>query len=645
MESASYPLFEVHESITDKIWSLSLGSTSVGKANIEDVFDEMGEFEFVVLRPERNVAYAVFIGDVPALPRRGRDERWRSREDDEWTWIRETRFSHAGPAPGISLSYAPYFEGCSGPVEIVIKSRPIDNSDKPSICGIMSVHVSPSTLTEQRLRTMRQALDNISAALVFTSLSRQKRGVELLRLGARHTAAAPVIELEKLRVYWRELEKHLQGMYRSPARTLKKRAVERVVTSMRDLNTSSLIGLLEDGVHPDTAIAAGSIGVRLRTLSQEMAETEHGMIRFTLDTVAQKAADCVERVKTELHEAAARRNRLPLSLTKYQQTAVLRAHDDEVAFLTGLLDDARRIMLAVQGHLESPMFRKIRPTRFLRPTRLFLTNANYNAIYNAARRFMTNTYWVLTDRVGSFAVKTTNQLYEQWVFLQMYGALLAAGCTTQGSHTLFNFGVRGRLYVDFRPDTCVRCDFDENWCIDLSFKPTIYCRDEATTMGAELCVENGEEPLTPTLLMNIKRKNKPSASVLIVINAIYDASQWWIKGGDRRSPQSFFRMWSCFDLQGAIADGTWTPLSVIALHAQPVSCGMKAFESDRWTEMGRWEDARGHRAFVSLPGIIGLLPSDTEGPTTGLVVDATAAEFVRKVLKLAMATSIPSDHV
>jgi hypothetical protein len=465
---------------------------------------ETNRISFEVEPREPGLAYRIEIGDI--TPRAAIAQSFRGRA--EW------------PCDA-------YFESARGLVMIKLSSRPDESESKPwSIRASLLIAVNSSKLTEESFEAMVGDLSALSCGLLFDLISKSSAGIATGREPAavRISPRSAQLELHFLEALLKHLSLILLEIARQPETVLEPRRVIAAWTGTERLSHDGLGWFAARGIHPrEASVTHELLGPRLQTVT-ETHTVEHGVIRWFLELLRERARDCAKRAGAERRSLEAEKpyrsrsgGNEPSLFDLFDQPKIDRLNEAVVR--------AERIANTIRGLLTLTFLSKQRPIPPRERTPVFRYVLSYHRFWRAMREYLRHATLLLEHSLDERS-KPTWRMYEQWVFLQIAAACEQIGLRPTSQESLFRRLGAHLFTVDLRRGTRLSFMSSDGRSISIRYEPWIFSRDLARRNGDPVFQgREGETPWSPDILIEIYEPTSkgipPRLDLGIVIDAKY----------------------------------------------------------------------------------------------------------------------------
>lgn len=423
-----------------------------------------------------------------------------------------------------------YLDSARGLVDIRLYSRTEEPADSEwRRRAILPVAVNSSKLTEAAFEAMVGDLTALSSGLLFDLLSKSRTGLKSVA-DFSETRASPrsaQLELLLLEELARELALVLLEISKQPQTVLRTKRVITSWTGCERLSSDSLAWFLARGLDPRKATVGNEmLGPRLQVVP-EPNSIEHGIIRWFLELLQERAIECAKRANAErisLEADKPYRNRRfggdPSLFELFDQPKIDR--------LTESGGRAVRIAQSIRGMSTLPFLIRQLPTAPVEQTPIFRNVLSYHRFWCLMREYLRHTTILLEHNLDERS-KPTWRMYEQWVFLQIAAACEEIGLSPSSHDSLFRRLGTHLFTVDLRRGTRLGFTATDGRLVLLRYEPWIFSRDIARRNGeAVFQGRDGEAPWSPDVLIEVYEPvthDQPAQlTVAIVVDAKYSRS-------------------------------------------------------------------------------------------------------------------------
>lgn len=522
----------------------------------------------------------------------------------------------------IEWSSEQYLESARGLVRIKLFSRSEQLGDpgwRPR--ATLPVVVNSSKITEAVFESMVNDLTALSGGLLFDLLSKATAGLRQRagRSTARVSPRSAQMELRFLERLVDELAATLIVIAEQPQTALRSERVIAAWTGSERLSADGLAWFLARGMNPrEASVGHEMLGPRLQVVP-ETGSAEHGIIRWFLELLLQRAGECAQRASAErasLEADEPYRNRRfdgkPSLFEMFDQPKIARLVEAEKR--------AERVRRSIHGLLSLQFLARQRTIAPVEQTPVFRNVLHYHRFWRAMREYLRRTTVLLEHSVDERS-KPTWRMYEQWVFLQIAAAFEHCGLQPSSHESLFRRLGTHLFTVDLRRGTKLGFTSGDGRVVLLRYEPWIFSRDLARSNGeAVFQGREGEAPWSPDVIIEVfetpSRERPLRLAAVIVVDAKYsrrlEEHHW--------SDTSKYQMIRETESASQIVRQVW-----VALPAEIDGASAFRFRDDSvsWTRDG---PDRPFSASEFLQGAVSMAPDPKR--SQGAVCES-ALEFVR----------------
>ena len=497
-----------------------------------------------------------------------------------------------------------YLESARGLVELKLQSR--TEGDLPDAWrprASIPVAVASDKITEETFDAMVGDLTALSSGLLFDLVSKAMVGT--LRGPAAHniriSPRSAQLELNFLDGLTHNLGMILLAIARQPELALKPRRVISTWTGTERLSPDSLSWFAARGLNPRAASARHEIQGPRWQIEPELHSVEHGVMRWFLSLLSERAAECANRAHAERESLAAdkpyrshRFNDEPSLFDIYDKPKIER--------LESAIQRAHRIQRAIRGMQNLPFLHDQRPILPREMTPVFRYVYHYHRFWQAMRDYLRRSTLLLEYNLDERS-KPTWRMYEQWVYLQIAAACDDLGLRPSSQESLFRRISAHLFTVDLRRGTQLAFTAADGRVISLRYEPWIFSRGLARRNGDAIFQgREGEAPWSPDVLIEIYdppvKDKPPRLGLVIIVDAKYT----------RRIGEHHWEDTSKYQMIRDTAQGRQVVRHVwVAAPAELESGDLAAFRdpSVNWTDQG---PDRPVSATEFLQGAVSLIP-------------------------------------
>jgi hypothetical protein len=421
---------------------------------------------------------------------------------------------------------AAHFDGARGRVWVHLASRPSGSDAAWVARARLLVGVVATKLSEARYETMLRQLRHLAAGLVLDVFSPMLRHLQF-GVGGGVTARSSQVELRLLVQLWTTLARPLQEVVRSPVTRIVRVREVRPAWGGERFGPRSLSRLAAQGLDPRRPGEPRPFAALQERRAEGTDTLEHqviaGLLRFLRQRVLACAAD-IHRHRRAIEADRPWRDRaLGGSPSLYEQEDRPRLRK-----LAQTQARARRLAGQIATAQGLPLFRHLSPRLDLPTTPVFTHVRPYRQIRDAFARYLRTGLVQLQDG-GEERLKSTQRMYEQWVYFQLAAALRRAGLRCANQEGLFQHARRFRFTLDVDRGAQLTFYADDGRAVVLRFEPWILPYTTAMQRGAT-CYRgtHGEQAWSPDILIEFLAADSPRGTpgevfYAVVVDAKYSA--------------------------------------------------------------------------------------------------------------------------
>ena len=435
------------------IVSLELATASIAtQADVLPV-SEIQRYGLEIDNREPDVSYRVMVGDIPAEscdncgpPRpRGRRVEWYDSK---------------------------FFDGAHGIVCLRLFSRS-EGEDEWKERAQFKVSVTSSKLTATRYNAMFEQLRMLSANIVFDLISKTLRSFALDRGSKTPFVRTSLLELKVIQKLWPSLASSINLIESQSAKTLKREYQVRRCYSGQALDPRTIQLLVLKGVDPRRN-SQDSFTANISRLVESTDLPENRMIKGFLLFLKGRIQDCRTAMFQQIEgiqEGEIWRSRGSNGL--YEMEDVPRINMLKRHWKSSLETERQ-----IQQAMSLPFLRKVKPLLEIVSTPVIRNVAPYGEFVQLMLDYLSTGVLILDDSQDE-RIKSTDRLYEQWVFLQVVSAFQNLGLTCTSQEGLLNRSKAFRFTLDFDRGARVVFRTSSNKRLSVRYEPWILPKEDA----------------------------------------------------------------------------------------------------------------------------------------------------------------------
>ncbi len=465
---------------------LPLGPAEI-LAGVDDapLVHEQQQCGFQVEGREPDVEYQLRLGDRDAL------------SSEELAGIRNVGVARRRD---VVWDDAMYFAGTRGRVWVHLASRAEGSDQAWQPRARVPVVVRAHKLSAERYQTMLTQIRGLAAGLLFDLVSPMLRS---LGFGAVEGAVSPrssQIELRLLERLWSSLARSLEEIVKEPVTRITRSGEFRMAWGGERLSARATAGLAATGVDPRRRGAVRPFRMLLERNIEDCNTVEHQVIAGLLDFLRVRVAACADNVQR--HIAGIQADRPYRSAPPPGASSL---YEDEDLPRLRQLQVARRRAGQLGQHIvraqQIDLFRGVQPRFVLPNTPVFTYVRPYRRVRDEFRRYLGSSLILLDDGYEE-RLKSTQRLYEQWIFFQLAAALRRAGLSCVSHDGLFHRSHRFRFTLDVDRGASLRFSAQAGAAVVIRFEPWVLPYPAAQQRGETVYRgRHGEAPWSPDVLM------------------------------------------------------------------------------------------------------------------------------------------------
>jgi Domain of unknown function (DUF2357)/PD-(D/E)XK nuclease superfamily len=493
---------------------LELGQgENIGQELLAPIVNELQPCGFQIDNREVDVEYRLWIGDRDPLPAPG-----------------SGAVQSVGVARGRMVYWddAPHFDGARGRVWARLASRPFGSADAPwQPRGRLPVYVAATKLSEARYETMLSQLRRLATGLVFDIVSPMLRQLRIGEGEAGMSHRSSQVELRLLERLWASLSRSLEELVREPATRIERVREVRPAWGGERFGARTTARLASQGVDPRQPGVPRPFPAFQERFLEGLNTVEHQVIAGLLQFLRQRVLTCDEHIRRHVRAIAEDR---PFRERLAQEGLSLYEIEDRPR-LDGLKDAqarARRLHRQMTQAQSLPLFRGLSPRFSFPATPIFEHVRPYRRIRDEFRGYLRSSLLLLEDGLEE-RLKSTQRMYEQWVFFQLAGAFRRAGLRCTSQEGLFHRSRRFRYTLDVDRGAQLTFLGSNGRAVVLRFEPWVLPRATALQRGDTLCRgAQGETAWSPDVLIEFLEPTQAEGaagevSYVVVVDAKYTA--------------------------------------------------------------------------------------------------------------------------
>jgi hypothetical protein len=489
---------------------LTLGDEEqVGEEAAAPAVNELQPCGFQVEDREPDTEYRLWIGDRDALP------------------VDAAVAPVVGWARGTTADWADatYFDGARGRVWVRLTSRPAGSDGAWLPRARLPVYVLATKLSEDRYQTMLGQLRRLAAGLVFDLVSPMTRRLDFGEADGGVSHRSSQLELRLLERLWASLSRSLQELAQDPSTGIRRIRETRLAWGGERFGAATTARLAATGLDPRRGGVPRPFPAYQERNALDLNTVEHQVILGLLTFLRQRVAAC--GVDVRRHIAGIEGDRSFRERPGAGGPSLYEVEDQpRVERLRDAWARARRLGRRLAQAQSLELFRGVAPRFALPATPVFEHVRPYRRIRDDFRRYLRSSLILLEDAFGE-GLKSTQRLYEQWVFFQLAAAFRGAGLRCVRQDGLFHRARRLCFTLDV--DRGARMTFlaPDGRAVVLRFEPwvlplaTARQRRDTVYRGTR-----GESPWSPDVLIefldHVPAAGAPAdVSYAVVVDAKY----------------------------------------------------------------------------------------------------------------------------
>lgn len=518
-----------------------------------------------------------------------------------------------------------YLESARGLVAIHLFSRAEEeSSQKWQQRATLPVVVNSSKVTEAGFEAMVEDLTSLSSGLLFDLLSKATAGLRQTQRLARASVSprSAQLELRLLEELVDDLAVILTTIASQPQTVLRTQRVIAAWTGSERLSGDGLGWLLERGMNPgDAAVGHEMLVPRLHVVT-DTKSSEHGVIRWFLELLNQRAAECARRAHAERKSIEADRPHRDRRVSG--EPSLFETFDKpKIARLAEASRRAAGVACSVRGMLSLPYLARQRPIAPTSQTPIFRNVPQYHRFWRFMREYLRRTTVMLEHSLDERS-KPTWRMYEQWVYLQIAAACEACGLRPSSQESLFRRLGTHLFTVDLRRGTTLGFTGADGRIVLLRYEPWIFSRGLAQRNGdAVFQGGEGEVPWSPDVLIEVFDAPQKGRVAQLAAAFVVDAKYSWRLEERHWEQTSKYQMIRDTETASQIVRQVWVALPGEVHESTTVRC---RDESVRWTADG---PSRPYSASEFLHAAVSIGPDPAKRRGS---VSASAVELIRGTL-------------
>lgn len=511
-----------------------------------------------------------------------------------------------------------YFDSARGPTRLSLLER-LEDSDEPwcerFVCEFW---ITPGKINDAAFERMTADLSRLSSGLLFDLLAKST-----IKIAPRSASGGPSIaaqsaqaELRLLESVWDELARALTLVLQQPEMHLRRSIEQRPCVGTEPLSHNEFARLASIGIDLRRRETPRPFSANVLVTKASADTLENRVIVAFLHLLAARLRECLKRARLEVTLMAERR-RFWSAAGAAEGVADFEQPRRERLQQAG--DVAETILARLR--LATRAFSRVGAynlTRGVPDTPVFRNVAAYHRIWRIMRRYLSESA-VTVDTGPEERLKQTWRMYEQWVFLQIAGALRESGLQCVNQEDFVAELSRHRFTVDLQRDARLVFTADQGERIVLTYEPTIYPKPIAQHAGGSVYLgASSTKPWSPDVLVEIFR---PSAAGPLTLTYAVVVDAKYTRNPTRRLEDclKYLKIRST-ETDGAVVRQIWV--------AAPNDSGIVPDDAAiTWSDTGPMI-ALGELVW----GVLGLQPNARmETDAVGRVEDVTL-EFIRGLL-------------
>ncbi|HZL27497.1 MAG TPA: DUF2357 domain-containing protein [Acidobacteriaceae bacterium] len=493
---------------------------------------------------------------------------------------------------------AQHFESAQGRVEVRLMSRGPAHQDRWRERAAVSVYVNPTKLNDLRYHAMFDEIRRLASGLVFDLTSKSTRRLDLgpVQSGVSHRSSQ--MELLSLREVWRGVSDALGRIAADPVRGLASREELKLCWGGERISASGVSRLVAAGIDPRGRLATRPFQALCHTIRESTDIPEHNVISGVLGFLKERINECLHSIRVHVDAIEADR---PMRDTRFDDQPSLYESNDipKVERLLVAAKIAESLNAEISAAERLPFLRSRRRSMSFPNSPVFRYVEPYYRLRSAVEQYLFSSTVVLDDG-ADLRIKSTQRMYEQWVFIQLASAMRHCGLRCRSEAGLLGQHTRYRFTLDIDRGTTLSFEDRDGRIVNVRYEPYIYC--EATArQRKDSSIFQGEShdvAWSPDLLVEFTLPGSEGAIVehVIVMDAKYTRT---IRDSHWNDTLKYLQLRSLHDGR-QIARQLWLVHPSDA--AQPITFRDTAV---RWTA-----DGPSRPMLENLAGMLAMLPPD-----------------------------------
>lgn len=469
----------------------------VGDEEQGAVVNELQVCGFQVDHREADTEYRLWLGNLEPVEGRGR-------------------------GPAVCWDDAAYFDGARGRVWVHLASRLAGSDAAWALRARLPVYVTATKLSQQRYDTMMNQLRGLAAGLLFDLVSPMLRS---LRFGPDQGGVSyrsSQVELRLLERLWRSLAHALREIAEDPVTRIERRWQIRESWGAGRFGMRTTAHLAAIGLDPRRPGAPRPF----RALREHFAEStdtiEHRVIAGLLLFLEDRIEACAQNVRAHIRGIEA--DRTFRQRASGGEAGLYELEDmPRLQQLRTAIERADRLRRGIDQAQALPLLRDVQPRLSLPATPVFEHVHPYRRIRDEFHRYLHSSLILLEDGFDE-RLKSTQRMYEQWVFFQLAAALRNAGLHCVSQDALFHRSQRFRYTLDLDRGASLAFRAADGRTIVLRYEPWVLPYAAAQQRGDSLYRgTRGEAAWSPDVVLEVLGNNPNTGASEVDYAVVVDA--------------------------------------------------------------------------------------------------------------------------
>jgi hypothetical protein len=458
------------------------------------IVNELQNCGFQVDDREADIEYRLWLGDLEPIEGRGR-------------------------GPTVFWDDAAFFDGARGRVWVHLASRSAGPDAAWSLRARLPVYVTATKLSQQRYDTMMNQLRGLAAGLLFDLVSPMLRSLRFGQDQGGVSYRSSQVELRLLERLWRSLAHALREIAEDPVTRIDRRWEVRESWGAGRFGMRTTAHLAAIGLDPRRPGAPRPFRALREHFAESTDTVEHRVIAGLLLFLKDRIDSCAQNVRA--HVRGIEEDRTFRQRASGNQAGLYELEDmPRLQQLRTAIERADRLHRGIDQAQALPLLRGVQPRLSLPATPVFEHVRPYRRIRDEFHRYLHSSLILLEDGFDE-RLKSTQRMYEQWVFFQLAAALRNAGlhCTTQDG--LFHRAQRFRYTLDLDRGARLAFVAADGRAIMLRFEPWVLPYAAAQQRGDSLYRgTRGEAAWSPDVVLEVLGKDRDESGVAEVEYAV-----------------------------------------------------------------------------------------------------------------------------